>query len=39
MNLPGITVQPYIIIVGQDAESLYVRNGDALLAIQKPLIP
>jgi hypothetical protein len=39
INLPGITVQPYIIIVGQDAESLYVRNGDALLAIQKPLNP
>jgi hypothetical protein len=35
LNLPGITVQN-IRIVGQDAESLYVVNGDALLAIQKP---
>jgi hypothetical protein len=36
LNLPGITVQNSIRIVGQDAESLYVVNGDTLLAIQKP---
>jgi hypothetical protein len=36
MNMPGITLQNDLAILGQDAESLYVQNGDTLLAVQKP---
>jgi hypothetical protein len=36
LNMPGITLQHNVDIVGQDAERLYVQNGDTLLAVRKP---
>jgi hypothetical protein len=36
MSMPGIALQYDVAIVGQDAENLYVQNGDTLLAVQKP---
>jgi hypothetical protein len=36
LNTPGITLQTNVAILGHDSESLYVENGDTLLAIQKP---
>jgi hypothetical protein len=36
LNTPGITLKPYLPILGHDSESFYIENGDTLLAIQKP---
>jgi hypothetical protein len=36
LNTPGITLKPNVAILGHDSESLYIENGDTLLAIQKP---
>jgi hypothetical protein len=36
LNTPGITLKPNVAVLGHDSESLYIENGDTLLAIQKP---
>jgi hypothetical protein len=36
LNTPGVTLKPSVAVLGHDSDSLYIENGDTLLAIRKP---